>query len=98
MANHIDCNCKRMPVPLSCVVQGIYDSGDTTTISDGSIPEILGTLDCQDRKKVFPVEAVSLMAGDALVLAGAWHQPRPVQDGAKRLVFVLFFSELYFVR
>ena len=105
MSNHIDCNSKSVPVPLSCVVQGIYDdpggSSSETTATKRNFgnenSQVLGILDCQDRKKDFPVEPVSLTAGDALVLAGAWHQPRPVPDGVKRLVFVFFFSELNFV-
>ena len=72
-----------MPVPLSVVVQGSWANGD----------EILGVLDCH-LDATEPAEAVGLRAGDALVLARARHRPRPVADGEKRLVFVLFFSEL----
>jgi len=93
MENHIDCNTQGYPVPLSVVVQGVYDDGN----GNGNHGQILGRLDCQNRNKDLPQETVSLQAGDALALAGAWHKPWPVPDGAKRLVFVLFFKELNYV-
>lgn len=86
MANHVDCNCQETPVPLSCVVQGIYDS----PLSHSE--EILGVLDCQDYRQQQPREAVALAAGDALLLAKAYHQPRPVPDNVRRMVFVFFFQ------
>lgn len=91
MMNHVDCYTNGVPVPLSCVVQGVYDNGTF----DSDVP--LGTLDCQSYKRDTDLEPVSLSAGDALVLARAWHKPHPVPEGAKRLVFVLFFSELNYV-
>jgi len=85
MERHVDCDPDGVPVPLSVVVQGIYENGDWG--------DVLGTLDCQ---KTFEsdVEAVDLRAGDAAVLARAVHRPRPVPENEKRMAFVLFFSEL----
>lgn len=90
MANHVDCNWQGTPVPLSVVIQGIYEPEENEK-------EILGVLDCQDYLQQQPRQAVGLTAGDALVLAKAYHQPRPVPDHVRRMVFVLFFSELNFV-
>ena len=85
MERHVDCDPDGVPVPLSVVVQGIYENGEWG--------DVLGTLDCQ---KTFEsdVEAVQLRAGDAAVLARAVHRPRPVPENEKRMAFVLFFSEL----
>ena len=85
MERHVDCDPDGVPVPLSVVVQGLYENGDWG--------DVLGTLDCQ---KTFEsdVEAVQLRAGDAAVLARAVHRPRPVPENEKRMAFVLFFSEL----
>ena len=85
MERHVDCDPDGVPVPLSVVVQGLYENGDWG--------DVLGTLDCQ---KTFEsdVEAVDLRAGDAAVLARAVHRPRPVPENEKRMAFVLFFSEL----
>ncbi|CAB9513969.1 expressed unknown protein [Seminavis robusta] len=91
MSNHIDCDCNGNPVPLSVVIQGVYDHNHATG-------EILGKLDCQTAKKDQPVQTVPLSAGDGLVLAGALHKPHPVPESAKRLVFVLFFSELNYMK
>ena len=87
MRRHVDCDWRGAPVPLSCVVQGSYAN------SDAARGDVLGVLDCQ-RDARAPAEAVSLAAGDCLVLAKAYHKPHPVPEGAKRLVFVMFFSAL----
>ena len=87
MRRHVDCDWRGAPVPLSCVVQGSYANGDAAR------GDVLGVLDCQ-RDARAPAEAVSLAAGDCLVLAKAYHKPHPVPEGAKRLVFVMFFSAL----
>ena len=65
MERHVDCDPDGVPVPLSVVVQGLYENGEWG--------DVLGTLDCQ---KTFEsdVEAVDLRAGDAAVL-GAGRAP-----------------------
>ena len=85
MERHVDCDPDGVPVPLSVVVQGIYENGEWG--------DVLGTLDCQ---KTFEsdVEGIDLRAGDAAVLARAVHRPRPVPENEKRMAFVLFFSEI----
>ena len=85
ISTQVDCDPDGVPVPLSVVVQGLYENGEWG--------DVLGTLDCQ---KTFEsdVEAVDLRAGDAAVLARAVHRPRPVPENEKRMAFVLFFSEL----
>ena len=87
MKRHVDCDWRGDPVPLSCVVQGSYANGDAAN------GDVLGVLDCHPSADA-PPEPVELTAGDCLVLAKAHHKPHPVPEGAKRLVFVMFFSAL----
>ncbi|GMI02782.1 hypothetical protein TrVE_jg10614 [Triparma verrucosa] len=87
MERHVDCDWTGKPVPLSVVVQGLYENGD----ADGET--FLGTLDCQTSSASPPVP-VSLKAGDALILTEALHKPHPVPLAEKRLVFVVFLSAL----
>lgn len=86
MERHVDCDWQAKPVPLSVVVQGVYDNG-------GADGDILGTLDCQASIDD-PPTPVSLKAGDGLILAEGLHKPHPVPMNEKRLVFVVFFSAL----
>lgn len=86
MERHVDCDWEGKPVPLSVVVQGLYDNG-------GADGDILGVLDCQPEISI-PATPVSLRAGDGLVLAEGFHKPHPVPMNEKRLVFVIFFSAI----
>ena len=74
-------------MPMSVVIQGVYDNG----CAGGG--DELGTLYCQ-AKTDYEETAVSLRAGDGLVLAEGLHRPEAVKDGEKRLVFVVFFSAM----
>ena len=96
MERHVDCDWRGEPVPLSCVIQGAYPDPTPRHESGGDPEAVLGTLDVQ-RAADARVNEVSLRAGDCLVLARALHKPHPVPDGARRLVFVLFFSALHVV-
>ena len=83
MSSHVDCDWRGSPVPLSVVVQGVYDNGGgEDTLGRLFVGEGDGQV------------SVDMKAGDGLVLAEGVHRPYAVSEGERRLVFVIFFSAI----